>query len=148
MKYVEIQLNENGSIKYNRDIVMFDNENKAIEIKLKYPKEYEDYNKQCDIIGGSGLQAIVFGDLFTLSKNELQKGYMKLQPIARLNDKVVKWEITSLYVNDSLNVLENDDAIENSVGEALLQLIETKQDKINIDPTWNNLDKLLKGVIE
>lgn len=148
MKYVEIQLNENGSIKYNHDIVMFDNENKAIEIKLKYPKEHEDYNKQCDIIGGSGLQAIVFGDLFTLSKNELQKGYMKLQPIARLNDKVVKWEITSLYVNDSLNVLENDDAIENSVGEALLQLIETKQDKINIDPTWNNLDKLLKGVIE
>ena len=148
MKHIKIKLNKNGSINYTKENLMLDNENNSVRVVIEYPNNYEEYEKRCDIIGGSGLKTIKLSSDFDLTKNELQNGYMKLQPIATLDDTIVKWEIARLYVSDSLNVLENDDNIDDSVGEVLLQLIETKQNKINIEPTWSNLDKLLKGEVE
>lgn len=149
MKTLKIELLGNGDTIIVKNHIYFDNENESTIVEVEYPVEYEEYSKRCDIVTEHGFKTIKLGNQFTLSRDELTNGFMSVQPIAYKDDVVVKWAISKIRINGSLNVVESDESIDISLAQQLINMFEQKQDKELIDgKTWNDLEALMEAFIK
>lgn len=132
MKKLDIKLLEKGRLINVLSEKVYDSENETLDVVIDYSNtDYNLWNKRCDIVVANGQRSIKLSDTFSLGREYLVKGTLQLQPIAFSGDDVVKFPITSIFVSESLNVLENDTTVTLSIAEEMLNDIELF--KIGVD---------------
>jgi len=152
MKQIKITVFEDGRSTTDISTLTFDSENLTTEVTIDYSNvDYADWVKQADIFVGQNktvdYKFEASEDLvFFLGEEHLKAGYLRIQPIAKelqedTTYKKIKWQTVELKVRSSLNVLESDVSVTQSVAENLqgqidevildiTSLEETKVDKV------------------
>lgn len=88
---------------------LFANENDTVQIEISYPNQYASYTKQADIYVDNTQSKYSIEDevnktfTFELTSSHLKQGYIKIQPVAYLEDSVQKWEVCKLEIRYSVN---------------------------------------------
>ena len=88
---------------------LFANENDTVQIEISYPNQYASYTKKADIYVDYDKSKHSIEDevsdnfTFELTNEHLKQGYIKIQPIAYLEDSVQKWDICKLKIRYSIN---------------------------------------------
>ena len=140
MKKLEIKLLENGRLINVLREEVYDNENETLDVFIDYSNtEYNSWDKRCDIVVANGQKSIKLNDTFSLGREYLVKGTLKLQPIAFSGDNVVKFPITSITVSESLNVVENDTKVTLSIAQEMLNDIELFKIGVNGELVTQNI---------
>lgn len=145
MKSIKIKCLENG-----RTIVengsMFDLENESVSLEVEYPKQYDKWEKIIEITSGDVATFKNNGD--KISNAILKQGTVKLQPTAILGNKVQKWAIANVIIYSSLNVLDDNEVIEESVAREIMGHTERFRQELGIGDglTIQQIIDFIKGV--
>ena len=140
MKKLDIKLLEKGRLTKVLSEKVYDSENETLDVLIDYSNtEYNSWDKRCDIVVANGQKSIKLNDTFSLGREYLVKGTLKLQPIAFSGDNVVKFPITSITVSESLNVVENDTTITLSLAQEMLNDIELFKIGVNGELVTQNI---------
>lgn len=130
MKQIFLKVLKDGTTTSNVSSLVFDGENLTTKVSIDYSQvEFSDWIKQADIFVGQTRETdYVYtnevGNVleFLLEEGHLVKGYLRIQPLVkRLEEGSIyskqKWETIELKVKKSLNVLEDDISITQSIAE-------------------------------
>ena len=140
MKKLDIKLLEKGRLTKVLSEKVYDSENETLDVFIDYSNtEYNSWDKRCDIVVANGQKSIKLNDTFSLGREYLVKGTLKLQPIAFSGDNVVKFPITSITVSESLNVVENDTKVTLSIAQEMLNDIELFKIGVNGELVTQNI---------
>lgn len=140
MKKLDIKLLEKGRLTKVLSEKVYDSENETLDVFIDYSNtEYNSWDKRCDIVVANGQKSIKLNDTFSLGREYLVKGTLKLQPIAFSGDNVVKFPITSITVSESLNVVENDTKVTLSIAQEMLNDIELFKIGVNGELVAQNI---------
>ncbi len=141
MKQIKITVYPDGSIRYNPKVLTFDSENLTTEVTIDFSNvDYADWIKQADIFVGNDKSVDYAFDetedlVFELKEEHLKKGYLRIQPLVKeLQEdstyKKEKWQIAEIKTRTSLNVLESDTSVTQSVAENLQGQIDEMLQRI------------------
>jgi len=145
VKSIKIKCLENG-----RTIVengsMFDLENESVSLEVEYPKQYDKWEKIIEITSGDVATFKNNGD--KISNAILKQGTVKLQPTAILGNKVQKWAIANVIIYSSLNVLDDNEVIGESVAREIMGHTERFRQELGIGDglTIQQIIDFIKGV--
>mgnify|MGYP001206600097 FL=1 len=145
MKSIKIKCLENGRT-IVENVSMFDLENESVSLEVEYPKQYDEWEKIIEITAGDVATFKNNGD--KLSKTILKQGTVKLQPTAILGNKVQKWTIANVIIYNSLNVLDDNEVIEESVAREIMGHTERFRQELGIGDglTIQQIIDFIKGV--
>ena len=128
MKQIFLKVLKDGTTTSNVSSLIFDGENLTTKVSIDYSGVgFSDWIKQADIFVGQTRQTDYeytneVGNVleFYLEEGHLVKGYLRIQPLVkRLEEGSIyskqKWETVELKVKKSLNVLEDDISITQSI---------------------------------
>jgi hypothetical protein len=150
MRKIIMELYQDGSVKLLTPDLYFNNEDETVEVEVIYPEAYQDWDKVVEIKAGT-IETFKT-DRFTLSSSIMKNKEIRFQPTATLNDKVQKWNIRTVILEDSLNVIDDNDTIDESVARELLNKIENHgqevRDEIGIknSPNWQQIIDFIKEI--
>lgn len=130
MKQIFLKVLKDGTTVSNVSSLVFDGENLTTKVSIDYSQvEFSDWIKQADIFVGQTRETdyVYTNEVgntleFLLEEGHLVKGYLRIQPLVkRLEEGSIyskqKWETIELKVKKSLNVLEDDISITQSIAE-------------------------------
>ena len=125
MKEIRITAHLDGKTTTDTDSLHFDRENESAEVTIDYPIEYSDWYKRVDFLVVSdktkGYKTADGQSLtFVLKAEHLKKGNIIFQPIIyKLSGEVIKFDYVRQPVLNSINTLESDTSITQSIAEMM-----------------------------
>ena len=142
MKQIFLKVLKDGTTTSNVSSLIFDGENLTTKVSIDYSGVgFSDWIKQADIFVGQTRETDYeytneVGNVleFYLEEGHLVKGYLRIQPLVkRLEEGSIyskqKWETVELKVKKSLNVLEDDISITQSIAEQWEIRIQAVEDE-------------------
>ena len=127
MRAVNIKNSDDGRTYIEFNQIAFDKENQSIELVASFP-QMEGFTKRIEW-DNRFAKGYFVGDTedtmsVLLTSNMMLTGKLYIQCMAVKNDKVIKYQIKSININNSLNVLSNDTTVTLSIAEILQNQID------------------------
>jgi len=139
MKQIVLKVDKYGRVTNVQDLYLkFENENLTLEVTVDFEgvKDwYSDYVKYAYIFVGKTKRSTYYTGLgnkltFLLTKEDLKKGFLTIQPSAKLPNedteliKEVSWNHVKFEVHTSFNTLSQDTTVTVSLAEILQNEID------------------------